>query len=202
MELLQAAWEGAKTVADSIRQQPPQLLAIVWLVGVLSAFVLLLLVASVRFFVARLRSSEPEVLRVTISQDEGLVRVNSNTINRLGLTRASGQRVIVSSVRKSGKGYRRLETLVQDLSWRAPTNLANDTIEISDRALAKLFKGEVVKDGEQRLFNLELYKLEGIADYWMNPDPRIRFGNRFAVTLALAVLAIEAAINFLPQFWK
>ena len=191
MGWLAHVWETLQQLWQELNHASPQVIGATWLVGFVSAFVLLLLLGAFRLYLASRKIDNPQNLKIKVVDDEGTVRLNSGTINRLNLSRARGQRVIITSLKPAGNGHRRLATVIENLSWRSDQNLANDTLEISERSLGKLFKGQDVEDGNSLPFDLKLYELKGFADYWNNPDPRAKFANRFAVYLTSIVLIIE-----------
>ncbi|MBI1365002.1 MAG: hypothetical protein GC153_03490 [Alphaproteobacteria bacterium] len=195
MDWLSGLWTLLSAISSELAATPPRIFAAAWGLGVLSTLVFYVALAALRFAVSSRRMKTGRKLCVCLTNEDGTVRLNGATIERLGLTRARGQRVIVTSLRPAGKSYRRIASSIENLGWRADQTLKAGVIEISERSAAKLWKGQAVNSGDEVFLDLKRYQLSGFADYWMNPEPRTRFANRFAVYLTALVFLVQIVVD-------
>lgn len=190
MDWIHTAWPVTNAIWADVKDATPQAKFSLWALGFISAIVLFLATTGVSQFVSARRVKNAKPIRIKVSDEDDKVRLHPSTIDKLGLSTKRGTRVFVTSCKPRGRGYRRIETIVTNLDWRA-NNLNKDTLEVSDRTLAKLFKGQNVQEGDPVFLQFKLYQLRGLADFWFTPDERARFANRFVVYLSALVLAIE-----------
>jgi len=172
----------------------PRSFATIFLTPILGVPVVYGLLSILDLFLTRkVRPSMSIRLRPDI--EEETVFLNKETMNKL----------FGAGVRPDGVILRGDKRVYSNLGLRYSNSLNSGWIEIHPITFRKLFPKDEIPEKTaddapiQKSMDIRPYGTSGLVGYWLAPNSRLRFQNRFAIYLGFGLLAAQLLIEFLLQ---